>query len=96
MPQFMIGQHDGYHGFRDGDAAYADAGVVAAFGLDIDFLTLRGDGAGFLHHGGGGFDRDAADDFVAIADAAQYAAGFIRKEIRAVFSGAHFVGIFNA
>jgi hypothetical protein len=39
MAQHMIHQDDGYHGFRDGGGADADAGIMAACGNDFHRLT---------------------------------------------------------
>ena len=70
MPELMIREHHSHHGFGDGNAAYADAGVMATFGLDVDLFAFGGHRAGLLHHGGGRLYRNAANDFIAIANAA--------------------------
>ena len=70
MQQDVVGEDAGHHGFADGDRAYADAGVMAAFGDDLGLIAL------YIHRftggedGGGWFDRKTADDFFAGTDPA--------------------------
>ena len=69
-----VGERTGEHGFGDGNGADADTGVVAAFGDDLDLLTLGVHRTGRDEHGGGRFDREARDERVAAADPAENAA----------------------
>jgi len=43
VTQHVIGEHASEHGFGYGDAANADARVVAAFGHDVDFFAAARD-----------------------------------------------------
>src|SRR5215204_4561383 len=44
MPEQMIGQHAGHHGFADWHGADADAGIVAAFCHDVGVVAGPVDG----------------------------------------------------
>lgn len=73
----VVGYYAGHHGFADGDRADADAGVMAAFGDDLGFLAMPINGSARGQNRGGGLDRKTTDNFLARADAAQYATGMI-------------------
>ncbi len=66
MSQHMIRQCHGHHGFCNGDTSYPDAGVVAAFGSDVDFIAFGVDAFDLGEHGGGWFNGEAGRDCVAI------------------------------
>lgn len=48
MQHQMIGERERHHGGADRHAANADAGVMAAFGDNVGFLALRGNGAPWI------------------------------------------------
>ena len=48
MPQEMIGQHNGQHGFTNRHGANADAGVVTALGADIGVFARLRDGLPYI------------------------------------------------
>ena len=45
VAQQMIGEHAGHHRLADRHGADADAGIVAAVGLDLDLVAVDIDGA---------------------------------------------------
>ncbi len=78
MPQKMIAQHQVCHGFHDGNGAGKNAGVVTATGFQDRVFMLTAHGGLRLQDGGGGFEGDAEDDVLSVADAALDAAAAVR------------------
>ena len=50
MAQHMICQRHGHHRFGDGDAANADAGIMAAFCSHVDFIAFGVNAFDFCQH----------------------------------------------
>src|SRR4051812_21597347 len=97
MPQVMVGKDAGDHGLADRHGADADAGVVAALGLDLGRLVGAGHRRARAQDRGGRLHGEAADDRLARRDAAEDAAGVVRQEHRrALVSGAHLVRVLLA
>ena len=75
-------QRDRQHRLGDGRGAQPDAGVVPPGGDDVDGLAGDVDGAARHLDAGGGLERDLHDDVLAGGDAAEDAAGMVRREAR--------------
>src|SRR5690606_23423056 len=94
VPQRVVGQHDGHHGLAHRHGTDADARVVPALGHDLGLVAEAVDGFAGSENRGRGLDRKAADDRLTRRDAAENAAGVVRREYRsAVGADAHFIGV---
>ena len=48
MPQIMVRQRAGKHGFADGHGTDPDAGVVTTLGADLHLIAVGVDAAAFV------------------------------------------------
>src|SRR5215472_9394707 len=69
VAQHMIGEDRSHHRFADGHRADADTGIVAAFGLNLDFLAMRIDAFPRQEDRTRRLDRETDDDVLAGRDA---------------------------
>jgi len=92
----VVGEDAGHHRLADRHAADADAGVVTAVRLDLDFIALGIDRAHRLQDRTGRLDREAHDDVLPARDAAEDAAGIVRQEFDLAVAHPHLVAILFA
>src|SRR5262249_27155803 len=71
VPQKMIGQHAGHHGFADRDRANADTRVVTPLGDDVGLAALAVDSLTRRQDRRGRLDRKTHHDRLPGGDAAQ-------------------------
>src|SRR5687767_8704549 len=77
----MVDQHESGHRFHNGDGAGNDTGIVPAAADQFGFSAVHIDRPLRLQDGRSRLERDAEDDFLAIADAALRAAAAIRRGV---------------
>ncbi len=78
MAQEMVSQHHRHHRFADRHCPDADAGIVPALGDDFGVLVVRRHRLARRDDRRGRLDREAADDRIAVGDAAQDTARLVR------------------
>lgn len=94
MPQQVIGQRDGQHGFGHGNGANADAGVMPSGCADGDVLSVLVHAASGGQDGGCRLDGQTHDNRLTTGNAAQNATGMIGQECDTPLVGlSHLVGI---
>lgn len=92
MAQLVVGQDQGGHGLAHRYRTDADAGIVAAAGLDLGLGKVAIEGAARDADRGGRLDREADHQVLSGGNAAEHAAIVVRQEDRPVFAGTHLVG----
>src|SRR5690606_7874363 len=85
MPQVMISDGAGKHGFADRHRADADAWVVPSLGDDIHLVALPVHRTARIEDGGGRLHRKAGNDRLAGRDAAEDTARIVGEEARLAF-----------
>src|SRR5579875_3533504 len=93
MAEQVIGEHHRHHRLADRHGADADAGVVAAFGADLDLVAEAVDAPERLQDRAGWLDREAHHDVLAGRDSAQYATGIVGEERHLPVLHPHLVGV---
>src|SRR3954447_1614435 len=96
MPEELICQHAGHHGFADWHGADADAGIVAAFGDDFGVGAAAIDGAARREDGRCRLHRKPRDQRLPGGDATKYSSSMIGQEADALVAHPHLVGVFLA
>ena len=74
----MVDQHEGGHGFDDGDCSGEDAWVVTSAPDKFGFVAVDVHGVLRLEDGGGGLEGNAKIEFLSVAYSTLDAAGSIR------------------